>query len=244
MTPEELVKREDTLSATVAQILREKQKESLRKLVLDGRIPACPPTAVKADPHARVDSVGGVTLTTGALVTGTLAASPVYVGHATNQLRAALHTTQTERDRWKAKCEYWQAEAEKRSRSGSALDATKIADEIMARIERDGAIHRDALVEVVRAFGGPGPAPANAPLERGRGGALRHTECWTEVADDYTPIIEASAGSHIRHAIEDGIDLARKEGYPITVRFNGRLYRCEAGDTAGGIIDRGGRISA
>jgi len=53
-------------------------------------------------------------------------------------------------DREKAKAAYWQEVATAR---GDGLNAGRVADEIMARIERDGAIHRDALIEVVQIFG-------------------------------------------------------------------------------------------
>lgn len=36
-----------------------------------------------------------------------------------------------------------------------ALNPDKVADELMARIERDGAIHRDSLIDVLNAFAAP-----------------------------------------------------------------------------------------
>lgn len=54
-----------------------------------------------------------------------------------------------------------------------SLDAPKLADEIMARIERDGAIHRDSLIEVIRMVGGLG-ADAQ-PISRGPASADEKT---------------------------------------------------------------------
>jgi hypothetical protein len=115
--------------------------------------------AVKSDPHARVDSVGlGSDLLCTSETVFTYRGRVDHLGHAveicesTQDLPRRLREKTNESDRWKAKCEYWQREAKKRSETGAALDATKIADEIMARIERDGAIHKDALVEVIGAF--------------------------------------------------------------------------------------------
>lgn len=57
----------------------------------------------------------------------------------------AIRQANVRADREAAKCKYWQDIAI----GISSVDASRIADEIMARVERDGAIHRDALIEVV-----------------------------------------------------------------------------------------------
>lgn len=52
-------------------------------------------------------------------------------------------------DREAAKRKYWQDRA---LAAPSDVDAVRVAEEIMARIERDGAVHRDALVEVITLY--------------------------------------------------------------------------------------------
>ena len=176
----------------------------------------------------------------GAKVYGGTPMTDVFVaggsGYSYTKPTVVSHNVEAERDRWKAKCEYWQGEVEKRGKTRFVVDATKVADEIMARIERDGAIHKDALVDVVRAFGGPGPAPAakskpDAPYNVDPGS-------WDEVAQDGSPIIDASKGVFITDAIERGITLASIYRHPITVRFNSKLFRCSVGDTAKQVLDR------
>jgi hypothetical protein len=64
-------------------------------------------------------------------------------------VQESLREARTEVARWKAKSDYWQGVAQS---AGSSINAERIADEIMLRIERDGAIHRDALIEVARLY--------------------------------------------------------------------------------------------
>lgn len=71
----------------------------------------------------------------------------------------AAHSAQVMAARWKAKCLYWQGVAGTARAGDRSLDAGRVADEILARIERDGAVHRDALIETIARYAYPLPAP-------------------------------------------------------------------------------------
>lgn len=71
----------------------------------------------------------------------------------------ALRQANVRADREAAKCKYWQDRA---LAAPSGVDAARVAEEIMARIERDGAVHRDALIEVITLYAKVGtPSPAS-----------------------------------------------------------------------------------